>query len=203
MKKYKILLSVTISIILVIVWIVNTYNNLIQLNEQVKTQWNQVENVYQRKSDLIPNLVNIVKSSASFENKTLLQIVEERSRNYNHNTKFYNNKLDQNQINEFQKSQEELDNSVTNLLVTVENYPDIKSTKSFYELQNQLEGTENRINVERKKFNEEVNKFNTYRNKFPRFIIADFFEKFKEKGYFDYREKMFSSGSEGINFSQN
>ncbi len=163
-------------------WITGTYNQLVKLNENIKTQWGQVETVYQRRADLIPNLVNTVKGSANFERKTLHKIIEERAKATS--TNINSNDLSQNQINKFQKVQEEFNNSVNRFLLIVENYPDIKSTQNFYELQNQLEGTENRINVERNRFNDKVNNFNIYRNQFPKFIIANFFPQFKEKGYF-------------------
>ncbi|WP_185877515.1 LemA family protein [Blattabacterium cuenoti] len=184
MKKYffNIIISIIIFFTIIGLWSISIYNNLILLNEKIKNQWGQVENVYQRRLDLIPNLVNTVKGAASFENKTLTQIVEARSKA--NSIQLNSNELDQNQINKFEKTQENLNNYVGKLLVVVENYPDIKSTKNFSELQNQLEGTENRINVERNRFNEQVGNFNTYRNQFPKIIIANFFDKFKEKGYF-------------------
>ncbi len=159
-----------------------TYNQLVKLNENIKTQWGQVETVYQRRADLIPNLVNTVKGSANFEKNTLNQIIESRSKATS--IKINSNDLSQDKISKFQKAQEELNRSVGRLLLIVENYPDLKSTQNFYELQNQLEGTENRISVERNRFNDQVNNFNTYRNQFPKFIVANLFYQFKEKGYF-------------------
>ncbi|WP_185860881.1 LemA family protein [Blattabacterium cuenoti] len=174
--------SIFIFISVTMLWIANTYNNLVKLNENIKTQWGQVENVYQRRVDLIPNLVNTVKGSANFEKNTLSQIIEARAKatSISINT----NDLNQNQINKFQQVQDHLNKTVSKLLFIVENYPNLRSTKNFYELQNQLEGTENRISVERNRFNEKVNNFNTYRNQFPKIIIANFFYQFKEKGYF-------------------
>ncbi|WP_185858685.1 LemA family protein [Blattabacterium cuenoti] len=184
MKKIFLIIISSIFILTFIfgLWTVNIYNHLIELNENIKTQWGQVENVYQRRSDLIPNLVNTVKGSANFEKNTLNQVIKARSKatSFSINP----NDLNQNKINQFQKAQEYLNNSVSRLLLIVENYPDIKSTQNFYELQNQLEGTENRINVERNRFNDQVNNFNSYRNQFPKSIIANFFTQFKEKGYF-------------------
>ena len=157
----------------------------------------KVQNVYQRRSDLIPNLVNTVKGSAKFEKDTFTQVIESRSKA----TSFYinPNDLNQNQINQFQKVQDNLTNSVSRLLVVVENYPNLKSTENFSFLQNQLEGTENRINVERNRFNDQVNYFNTYRNQFPKIIIANFFYQFKEKGYF--KAQIGSEKSKTVDFS--
>ncbi|WP_185868644.1 LemA family protein [Blattabacterium cuenoti] len=163
-------------------WMVNIYNNLVKLNENVKTQWSQVENVYQRRSDLIPNLVNTVKGASYFEKDTLNKITQSRAKMGT--VQVDPDKLNQNQIDHFQKAQEDFRHSIHQFILTVENYPDIKSTKNFSELQNQLEGTENRINVERNRFNDQVNNFNTYRNQFPKIMIANFFKEFQEKGYF-------------------
>ncbi|AER40492.1 MAG: LemA family protein [Flavobacteriales bacterium] len=169
-------------IFLIFFWITETYNQLVQLNENIKTQWSQVENVYQRRADLVPNLVNTVKGSANFEKNTLNQVIESRAKATS--IKINPNNLNQNQISKFQRTQEGLNNSISRLLLIVENYPHLRSTQNFSELQNQLEGTENRINVERNRFNDQVNNFNTYRNKFPKIIISNLFSKFKEKGYF-------------------
>ncbi|WP_185871803.1 LemA family protein [Blattabacterium cuenoti] len=189
--------SIFIFIFSIILWISNIYNNLVKLNENIKTQWGQVENVYQRRADLIPNLVNTVKGSASFEKNTLNQIIEARAKASS--VSINKDDLSQNQINKFQKAQDNLNNSVSRLLLIVENYPDLKSTQNFYELQNQLEGTENRINVERNRYNEKVNTFNTYRNQFPKIIIANFFSQFQEKGYFQSQKE--SNKSPIVNFS--
>ncbi|WP_185852308.1 LemA family protein [Blattabacterium cuenoti] len=191
--------SIFILISVTVLWIANTYNHLVRLNENIKTQWGQVENVYQRRADLIPNLVNTVKGSANFEKNTLNQIIEARSKATS--SSINRNDLNQNQINKFQQVQDQLNNSINRFLLIVENYPNLRSTENFYELQNQLEGTENRINVERNRFNEKVNNFNTYRNQFPKIIIANFFYKFQEKGYF--QSQIGSKKSPIINFSDN
>ncbi|WP_185882057.1 LemA family protein [Blattabacterium cuenoti] len=184
MKKSFLITIYTILILIFIIslWITGTYNQLVKLNENIKTQWSQVENVYQRRADLIPNLVKTVKGSASFEKNTLNQLIEARAKATSMNIN--PNNLNQDQISKFQRVQEGLQSSLSRLLLIVENYPHLKSTQNFSELQNQLEGTENRINVERNRFNDQVNHFNTYRNKFPKFIIANFFPQFREKGYF-------------------
>ncbi|WP_185867306.1 LemA family protein [Blattabacterium cuenoti] len=194
-KNFLIVIFILISV--TVLWIANTYNQLVKLNENIKTQWGQIENVYQRRADLIPNLVNTVKGSAQFEKNTLNQIIEARAKatSVSVNT----NDLNQNQINQFQRGQDHLNNSLSRLLLIMENYPNLKSTQNFYELQNQLEGTENRINVERNRFNDKVSSFNTYRNQFPKIIIANFFYQFKEKGYF--RSQIGSKKSPIIDFS--
>ncbi|WP_185849391.1 LemA family protein [Blattabacterium cuenoti] len=197
-KKFFIAISfILILIFITVLWIANTYNQLVKLNESIKTQWGQVENVYQRRVDLIPNLVNTVKGSANFEKNTLNQIIEARGKATS--ISINRNDLNQDQINKFQQIQNHLNNSVSRLLLIVENYPNLKSTQNFYELQNQLEGTENRINVERNRFNDKVNSFNTYRNQFPKIIIANFFYQFQEKGYF--QSQIGSKKSPIIDFS--
>ncbi|WP_185876992.1 LemA family protein [Blattabacterium cuenoti] len=198
MKKSYLITSFIVVIFTIGFWITNIYNNLVKLNENIKSQWGQIESVYQRRADLIPNLVNTVKGSANFERNTLMQVIEARSKATS--VHIDPNDLNQNQIDKFQKSQENLNSSVRRLLLIVENYPDLKSTKNFYELQNQLEGTENRINVERNRFNDQVNSFNSYRNQFPKVIIANFFSKFKEKGYF--QSQIESEKSPLIDFSK-
>ncbi|WP_185866175.1 LemA family protein [Blattabacterium cuenoti] len=190
--------SILILIFIIGLWGSNVYNHLVKLNERIKTQWGQVENVYQRRSDLIPNLVNTVKGSANFEKNTLIQVIESRAKATSININ--PNELNQNQINKFQQAQEKLNNTVSKLLLVVENYPNLKSTKNFYELQNQLEGTENRINIERNRFNDKVNHFNTYRNQFPKIIIANFFSQFQEKGYF--QSQIGSEKSPFVDFSK-
>lgn len=163
-------------------WGIGKYNSLVTLNEKVKAQWGQVENAYQRRSDLIPNLVNTVKGAANFEKSTLTEVIQARSRATAVNVNADN--LSQDQINKFQSAQEGLNGSLSRLLVSVERYPELKATQNFTELQSQIEGTENRINVERNRFNEEVKVFNSTRNSFPNVFIANFFSQFSEKGYF-------------------
>ncbi|WGH27466.1 MAG: LemA family protein [Candidatus Bostrichicola ureolyticus] len=172
-----------IIISIIFFWILIVYNQLVTLNEQVKTQWGQVENSYQRRADLIPNLVNIVKGVSKFEKSTIIEVTKARA---NATYSMINDNLSQEKLNKFNKAQELLHNSINKLLVTVEKYPELKSTENFLELQSQLEGTENRINIERNRFNIEVQHFNTYRNKFPNFLISQLFTKFKEKGYLKY-----------------
>lgn len=163
-------------------WGINIYNNLILLNEDVKSQWGHLNNAYQRRADLIPNLVKIVKGASSFEKETILEVIKARtnSTSININTK----NLKQVEINKFQNLQNKLNSTLNKLLIIVEKYPDIKSINNFSELQSQIEGTENRINIERNRFNESVQLYNKYKNSFPNFLIANLFNKFYEKGYF-------------------
>ncbi|ADN02287.1 LemA family protein [Spirochaeta thermophila] len=166
--------------------VVGTYNNLVQLEEEVKAQWAQVENVYQRRADLIPNLVATVKGYASHERETLEAVVQARS-------KVGSLTLDPSTIEDpqkfeaFQQAQAELGNTLSRLLVVVERYPELKANENFLALQAQLEGTENRIAVERRRYNEVAQRFNTAIRRFPAVIIANMFG-FKEKAYFEAQE---------------
>ena len=157
------------------------YNNLVALDEGADTAWSQVENVYQRRADLIPNLVNTVKGAADFEQDTLTQVVEARSKVGQIS---FNEAPDAAQLQEFQAAQDELSSAIARLLVVVEQYPDIKATQSFRDLQAQLEGTENRIAVERRRFNEAVQAYNTTRRQVPSNIYAKVFD-FEDKAYFE------------------
>ncbi len=165
---------------------VGSYNRLVTLDEQVKAQWSQVENVYQRRADLIPNLVESVKGFAKHEKETFQAITEARS-------KIGSMKLDSSVVNdpkkfaEFQRVQGELSGALSRLMVVVENYPQLKANENFLNLQSQLEGTENRIAVERKRYNDLAQEFNSFRRRFPSNIIANMFG-FSEKAYFKAEE---------------
>ena len=172
MKKALIIIAV---ILVIIVWKgVSTYNNIIALEEGVKTQWAQVENTYQRRFDLIPNLVNTVQGEANFEKSTLTEVIDMRSRMGG------TVKLDESLMNDeaalkrFQEVQGNLSGALQRLMAVSENYPDLKSNKSFQELRVQLEGAENRIAVERKRYNETVQTFNTTIRQFPTNLVAGF-----------------------------
>jgi LemA protein len=163
---------------------IGTYNSLVKLDQAVRSQWAQVENVYQRRADLVPNLVETVKGAANFEKETFTAVTEARS-------KVGQIQLGQNLINnpealaKFQEAQDGLSSALSRLMVVVEKYPELTATQNFRELQSQLEGTENRITVERMRFNEAAQKFNTRRMSFPTVLIAGLFgERFKEKAYF-------------------
>ena len=152
------------------------------MDETVESQWAQVENVYQRRADLIPNLVNTVKGYADFEQKTLTDVIEARAKATSINVQA--DQLTPDNIQKFQQAQSQLSGALSRLMVTVERYPDLKANQSFLELQAQLEGTENRIAVERQKFNEATKNYNAYIRKFPQLIYAGWFD-FEKKGYFE------------------
>jgi len=158
------------------------YNSMVKLDEKVSEQWAQVENVYQRRSDLIPNLVNTVKGYANFEKDVLTSVTEARSKATSVNVDA--SKLSPESIQQFQAAQGQLTSALSKLLVVVEKYPDLKANQNFLELQAQLEGTENRIAVERNKFNTVTQEYNTKIRTFPNNITAGMFG-FSKKGYFE------------------
>ena len=157
------------------------YNSMVKLDEQVTSQWAQVENVYQRRVDLIPNLVSSVKGAANFEKETLTQVIEARSKATSINVD--PTKLTPESIAQFQAAQGQLGQALGRLLATVEAYPELKANQNFLELQAQLEGTENRITVERQKFNTVTQEYNSTIRTFPNNLTAGMFG-FKAKGYF-------------------
>ena len=166
--------------------VAGTYNSLVQLDQGVQSQWGQVENVYQRRADLIPNLVNTVKGAANFEQGTLTAVTEARSKVGQVTSGALENiTRDPQAFARFQQAQDGLSSALSRLMVVAEKYPELKATQNFRDLQIQLEGTENRISVERMRFNETAQAFNTKRDSFPTVIIAGFFgSKFSEKPYF-------------------
>jgi LemA protein len=165
---------------------VGGYNKLVGLGQAVEGQWAQVENAYQRRADLVPNLVETVKGAAKFEKDTFTAVTEARSRvgqvSAQATEKMAN---DPEALKKFQEAQDGLSSALSRLLVVSEKYPELKATQNFRDLQVQLEGTENRISVERMRFNEAAQAFNTARNRFPTVVIAGMFgSKFAEKAYF-------------------
>ncbi len=158
------------------------YNTIVEKDEAVARSWATVETQYQRRSDLIPNLVNTVKGYADFEQETLTAVVEARAKATGVQVNADN--LSPEAIAEFQAAQQQLSGALSRLLVTVERYPDLKASQQFSQLQAQLEGTENRISVARDNFNASVGDYNTYIRKFPRNLIAGMFD-FEQKGYFE------------------
>ena len=162
-----------------------SYNSLVDKEEHVTEQWSQVENVYQRRADLIPNLVNTVKGYAKHEKSTLTAVVEARAKATS--TTIDASKLNAQSIQRFQAAQDGLSSALSKLMVVVERYPDLKANQNFMDLQAQLEGTENRIAVERKKFNKAVKDYNTLVRKFPSNISANLFG-FDKKDYFHATE---------------
>ncbi len=161
------------------------YNKMVTMEEQVTSQWAQVENVYQRRADLIPNLVNTVKGYAAHEQETLEGVIEARSKATSVNID--PTKLTPETIQQFNQAQDGLSSALSKLMVVVERYPDLKANQNFLDLQAQLEGTENRITVERMKFNETTQVYNAYIRKFPQVIYAGWFG-FEKKTYFEAQQ---------------
>lgn len=161
------------------------YNKMVTMEEQVTSSWAQVENVYQRRADLIPNLVNTVKGYAAHEKETLEGVIEARSKATSVNID--PTKLTPESMKQFTQAQEGLSSALSRLMVVVERYPDLKANQNFLDLQSQLEGTENRITVERQKFNETTQTFNAYIRKFPQVIYAGWFG-FEKKTYFEAQQ---------------
>lgn len=161
------------------------YNTMVDMEEQVTSQWSQVENVYQRRADLIPNLVNTVKGYAAHEKETLEGVIEARSKATSVNIDPEG--LTPEAIAQFNQAQEGLSSALSRLMVVVERYPDLKANQNFLDLQAQLEGTENRIAVERRKFNEVTRTYNAYIRKFPQVIYSGMLG-FDKKNYFEARE---------------
>lgn len=180
----KKLLWVAIPVLIVIgafFWVKSTYNTMVVQDESVKTAWSQVENQYQRRLDLIPNLVNTVKGYASHEQETLEGVVNARAKATQ--TTVDPSNLTEESLKQFQNTQTELSSALARLMVVVERYPELKADQHFHELQVQLEGTENRIAVERKRFNETAQGYNTYIRQFPANLCAGIFG-FQPKAYF-------------------
>lgn len=191
MKKGTIITIVVIALVLIIFfWVKGIYNGMVTADEQVNTAWSQVENVYQRRADLIPNLVATVKGYAEHEQQTLQEVVDARAKA----TRITVNPEDltAESLQRFQQAQGELGSALGKLLMIQENYPDLKANENFIALQQQLEGSENRIAVERQKFNEASRRYNTMIRKFPANIFAGMFG-FGQKPYFEADE-----GSEAV-----
>lgn len=167
--------------VLLFFWTKGVYNNLVTQDEGVKTAWSQVENQYQRRADLIPNLVNTVKGYAAHEKNTLEGVMNARAKATQ--TTIDPTNLNEETMKQYQTAQGELSNALSRLMVVVERYPELKANENFRELQVQLEGTENRITVERKRFNEVAQGYNTYVRTFPNNILSGIFG-FQTKAYF-------------------
>jgi len=173
-------LVVVVVAVLLVMAVMGSYNRLVTLDEAVKTAWSQVENVYQRRADLVPNLVETVKGAAAFEKDTFTAVTEARAKVGQMTLGKLPNAAE---MQQFQAAQDGLSSALSRLLVVVERYPELKATQAFRDLQVQLEGTENRIAVERRRFNEAAQAFNTLRRRFPTVIVASLFG-FAEKPYF-------------------
>lgn len=185
MKKSLPWIIVIVILLAIFLWVKGAYNSIISADEKTSASWAQVENVYQRRADLIPNLVATVKGYAEHESTTLQAVIDARSKASQ--VTVDPTKLDAESIERFQQSQGELGSALNRLMVSVERYPDLKANQNFLDLQAQLEGTENRIAVERKNFNEAAQSFNTMIRRFPTNIIANIFN-FETKGYFNASE---------------
>lgn len=176
------LIAVAVIAVVLFLTLKNNYNNMVTMDESVTSAWAQVENQYQRRADLIPNLVNTVKGYADFEQETLTAVINARAQATSVTVDPSN--LTPEAVANYQQAQEGLTSALSRLLVTVERYPDLKANEQFQQLQVQLEGTENRIAVERRNFNQEVQAYNTSIRRFPQNIIAGLFG-FDQKGYFE------------------
>lgn len=183
MKKSKWVLIA--ALVLVVLWGVGVYNNMVVKEEGVSKAWGDVESMYQRRADLIPNLVNTVKGYASHESETLQAVVDARAKASQISIDASN--MTAEQLKEFQAAQKEIGGALSRLIAISEAYPDLKANQNFLELQSQLEGTENRIAVERRNFNEAVNNLNSYSRRFPQKLIAMLFG-FEDKPYFESEE---------------
>jgi LemA protein len=184
-KTLKTILIIVGIVIVLAAMFVKPYNKMVQKDEECSKAWANVENAYQRRLDLIPNLVKTVQGAADYEKGTLTEVIEARAKATSVQVDPSN--LTEESIAKFQAAQDQLSSALSRLMVVVERYPELKANENFLELQAQLEGTENRIAVERGKFNETVNDYNSYIRRFPNNIIAGMFN-FDKKGYFKATE---------------
>lgn len=187
MRKGTLIALISVGVILLLSAVmifsgVSKYNKLVSLEENVNEKWSQVENVYQRRADLIPNLVNTVKGYAEHEQQTLTKVIEARSKATSIDVD--PNNLNPEALQNFQQAQKGLSSALSRLMVVVERYPELKASQNFRDLQAQLEGTENRISVERRKFNQAARAYNTAIRKFPTNLIANSMG-FEKKAYFE------------------
>lgn len=172
-KKPLILIGIVALVILIGGWLMSGYNDMVKLDENVNREWSQVENQYQRRLDLIPNLVNVVKGYASHEKETLEGVIEARAKATQ--TTIDPSNMTEEQLANFQKSQDGLSGALNRLMVVVEKYPDLKATDNFKQLQDQLEGTENRITLARKDYNDAATIYNKEVRSFPNSMLAGIF----------------------------
>jgi LemA protein len=176
---------IALFILVMVLWGVKVYNGMITMGETVTSQWGNVETTYQRRMDLIPNFVNTVKGAANFEQQTLTQVIEARAKATSVTIDPKN--LNEQTMAQFQQAQGQVSSALARLMVVVEKYPELKATQNFRDLQVALEGTENRISVERRKFNEVAQAYNIYIKRFPQNFIAGMFG-FQAKPYFKSAE---------------
>src|SRR5450759_2055373 len=165
-----------------VVWGTKAYNGMVTMQESVTSQWGNVQTSYQRRSDLIPNFVNTVKGAANFEQTTLTQVIEARAKATS--VTIDPSKMTAENLQQFQAAQGQVSSALGRLMVVMEKYPELKATQNFRDLQTELEGTENRISVERRKFNELALTYNTYIRKFPQNFLAGMYS-FQIKPYFE------------------
>ena len=184
-KLLKTILIIVGIVIILGAMFVKPYNKMVQKDEGCSKAWANVENAYQRRMDLIPNLVKTVEGAANYEKGTLTEVIEARAKATS--VQIDPNNLTEEAIAKFQAAQDQLSSALSRLMVVVERYPELKATKEFEDLMVSLEGCENRITVERGKFNETVNDYNSYIRKFPNNIVAGLFN-FDKKGYFKATE---------------
>ena len=180
MRTIKVLILVIIGVLLV--WGISTYNGFVKKQEAMTTAWGQVENVYQRRADLVPNLVALVKNYAKYEQSTIIAVTEARARATS--VKVNTDEFDDMEFASYESAQKELSNSLSRLLVTIENYPDLKASDNYLTLQAQLAGCENRILTERERFNEVAKDYNQSIRKFPNNLIAKLCG-FERRPYFE------------------
>ena len=184
MKKTGIIIAIIVGVILI--WGIGIYNGLVNKQEAVSKAWSQVENVYQRRADLVPNLVAVVKNYQEYEQGTLIAVTEARAKKAAATTINMEN-YTESDLQNFQNAQDELGESLNRLIVSIENYPDLKASESYLTLQAQLAGCENRILTERQRFNEAAKAYNQSLRKFPSNIIANMFG-FEKRPYFEADE---------------
>ena len=182
MKKGLLIGGIVVFVLLIVGWYIRTGNKIVRLDEGVAEKWAQVENVYQRRADLIPNLVATVKGYAEHESSTLTDVIEARSKATSVTVDPEN--LNSSSLRQFEEAQGNLSSALSRLMVVIERYPDLKANQNFSELQAQLEGTENRIAVERRNFNDAAREYNTYIRQFPASIVANS-RGFEKKAYFE------------------
>ena len=184
MKKTGIIIAIVVGVILI--WGIGIYNGLVKQQEAVSKAWSQVENVYQRRADLVPNLVALVKNYSEYEQGTLVAVTEARAKKAAATT-INMESYTESDLKDFQAAQDELGESLNRLIVSVENYPNLKANEEYLTLQAQLAGCENRIQTERERFNEAAKAYNQSVRKFPNSIIANMFG-FEKRPYFDADE---------------
>lgn len=184
MKKTSVIIAIIVGLILI--WGIGAYNGFVKKQEAMTTAWGQVENVYQRRADLVPNLVALVKNYAEYEQGTLIAVTEARAKKAAATTVDIEN-YTENDLNDFQAAQDELGSSLNRLIVSVENYPDLKANEEYLTLQAQLAGCENRILTEHQRFNEAAKAYNQSIRKFPGNLIANMFG-FEKRPYFEADE---------------